>query len=376
MFLTSESVQAQSTPAAEPVVKAVQKVRPAVVNIYTETQVTRKVSDPFDLFFDRYFNGQGGVRGGRIVTVPVRSLGSGVIISADGYIITNQHVVARAAGSGGAKTTIKITLPDEEQDFEAELLQEDRERDLALLKIKGTKGKKFPFLNINKISPNLLGQTVIAIGNPVGYESSVSRGILSAKERSITIGGITYDNLMQTDAAINPGNSGGPLIDISGKFMGINAAKMNRGRGGVVIENIGFVIPGEIVAAFAKHSIDIAEGRVIEAPKTDILALISKHYGLHLQEINQDLADEFGFQKGSGLLVIKVDPGSPAEAAGLKKGMLVLSIGPHRSRGISDLPRSLLKIKTGTELKFAIVIQQRKAGILFTRRGTVPLKAK
>ena len=149
-------------PSDEPIVKAVEKVRPAVVNIFTERIVTQEVRDPFDVYMERFFGG-GMSRGNKILATPVRNLGSGVIVSPNGYIVTNQHVVDRAA-----KLKIKVTLANG-KDTEAILLRDDDLLDLALIKIESK--EPLPYLSLETLSPNLLGQTVLVLGNPVGYES-------------------------------------------------------------------------------------------------------------------------------------------------------------------------------------------------------------
>ncbi len=350
------------TPQEEPIVKVVALARPSVVNIYTETLVEQAISDPFDAFFDRFYGG-GSYRGGRIVQVPVRSLGSGAIIRPDGYIVTNQHVVARAAN-----TKIKVTLPDGST-FEAVPVQEDPDLDLALIKIKSDKA--LPILNIDDLSPNLLGQTVIAIGNPIGYESSVSTGILSATNRTLTIGGTFYDSLLQTDAAINPGNSGGPLLDINGKFVGLNTAKAAAGA-----ENIGFAIPGERVSVFAKNAIDIAEGRKAPPPVAALDKVILERFGLGIQEMDKELAKSFGYQVDSGLVVTSVQEGSPSDTVGIRKGMLVTGLGPYRLRSLEDLPRQLAKLKKGEKVRFTLAFNEQRSNLILRRSVAVNLTAR
>jgi serine protease Do len=347
------------TPQEEPIVKVVSRARPCVVNIYTETLVTQSVADPLDAFFDRFYGG-GNYHGGRIVQVPIRNLGSGAIIRPDGYIVTNQHVIARAAN-----TKIKVTLPDATT-YEAIPVQEDPDLDLALIKIKSA--TPLPALNIDDISPNLLGQTVIAIGNPIGYESSVSTGILSALNRSLTIGETNYDSLLQTDAAINPGNSGGPLVDISGKFVGLNTAKAAAGA-----ENIGFAIPAERVSVFVKNAIDIAEGRKAAPPAAALDKIILERFGLGLQEMDADLALSFGYSEGSGLLVSSVQEGSPADTVGIRPGMLVTGIGAHRTRALADLPRQLSKIKKGEKVRYTLLFNLKRGHTLLRRTAVVDL---
>ncbi|MDR2462989.1 MAG: trypsin-like peptidase domain-containing protein [Verrucomicrobiales bacterium] len=315
------------TPDNEPVVQVVKKVRPAVVNIYTETVQQRIAQTQADVYFHR----------GRIVQIPLRSLGSGAIVSPDGYIVTNEHVVGKA-GRGA----IKVTLADDES-YPARLVHADRDLDLALIKI-DTK-RPLAAIDLGKLSPNLLGQTVIAIGNPVGYESSVSHGILSAVNRTLTVGDTTYDALLQTDAAINPGNSGGPLVDIAGQFVGLNTVKQGAG-----VEGIGFAIPAERIVAFVTQAIDIAEGRTPEPSPVDLAAVLQQKFGFHAREMDAALAKQFGYPLGSGLMVDAVDEGGPADQAGIQKGMLLRSVGDRYVRSLADLPRNLQRLKSGDPL--------------------------
>src|SRR2546429_5728634 len=192
----------QADPASEPAVLAVAKVLPAVVNINTERVVRRTVRDPFEDFYAQFF-GYNRVRP-REIRQTLQSLGSGFIIDPGGYIVTNQHVVERAAD-----LKIHVTTNDGKT-YNAHYIAGDDKTDLAFIKIDAQ--TDFPFINLDNISPNLLGETVIVVGNAVGYGSSISRGILSAVKRTITVDNIEYKNLVQTDAAINPGHSGGSLV--------------------------------------------------------------------------------------------------------------------------------------------------------------------
>jgi len=349
------------SPEEEPVVQVVKKARPAVVNIYTEVVEQRRVVDPMDSFFEQFY---GFSRGGRILQVPSRSLGSGLIIDPRGYIVTNEHVVARAKDA-----KIKVTLSDG-TDYEAKFLRDDPDLDLALIHIQ--RKDPFPIIDVNDLSPNLLGQTVIAIGNPVGYESSVSQGILSAKERSLSIQDVTYDSLLQTDAAINPGNSGGPLVDISGKFVGLNSAKLSQ----TGVDNIGFAIPGERVRAFAVDSIAIAEGKKPEPPPVSLTKVIQDKLGLSVQELDADLAATFGFRPGTGLIVVRVDKDGPAAKAGIERGMLVTGIGAYRVRAEQDIPRNIQRLKAGEKIKISLSLLIRNGQMLATRSGMVELTAR
>src|SRR5262244_3493057 len=228
---------AQADPASEPAVLAVAKVLPAVVNINTERVVRRTVRDPFDDFYAQFF-GYNRFRP-REVRQTLQSLGSGFVIDPAGYIVTNQHVVERAAD-----LKIHVTTNDGKT-YNAHYIAGDDKTDLAFIKIDAEAA--FPFISLENISPNLLGQTVIVVGNAVGYGSSISRGVLSAVKRDITVDETEYKGLVQTDAAINPGNSGGPVVDLSGRLVGISSAKMAFTPQGVPTQGLGFAIPADVV---------------------------------------------------------------------------------------------------------------------------------
>src|SRR5437870_8499040 len=239
----SPSSLAQADPAAEPAVLAIAKVLPAVVNINTERVVRRTVRDPIEDFYAQFF---GYYRGRpREIRQTLQSLGSGFIVDPAGYIVTNQHVVERAAD-----LKIHVTT-DDGKTYNAHYITGDDKTDLAYIKIDANAA--FPFISLENISPNLLGETVIVVGNAVGYGSSISRGVLSATKRDITIDNMDYKNLVQTDAAINPGNSGGPVIDISGRLVGISSAKMAFTPQGVPTQGLGFAIPADVVRDSAKN---------------------------------------------------------------------------------------------------------------------------
>src|SRR5256884_4168045 len=227
----------QADPASEPAVLAVAKVLPAVVNINTERVVRRTVRDPIEDFYAQFF---GNYRSRpREIRQRIQSLGSGFIVDSTGYIVTNQHVVERAAD-----LKIQVTTNDGKT-YAAHYITGDEKKDLAFIKIDAKEA--FPFISLDNISPNLLGETVIVVGNAVGYGSSISRGVLSAVKRDITIDNVDYKDLVQTDAAINPGNSGGPVIDLSARLVGISSAKMAFTPQGVPTQGLGFAIPAEVV---------------------------------------------------------------------------------------------------------------------------------
>src|SRR6266513_4614533 len=234
---------AQADPEAEPAVLAVAKVLPAVVNINTERVIRRSVRDPIEDFYAQFFGYYHGRP--REIRQTLQSLGSGFIVDPGGYIVTNQHVVARAAD-----LKIKVTT-NNGKTYSAHYITGDDKKDLAFIKIDSK--DSFPFISLDNISPNLLGETVLVVGNAVGYGSSISRGVLSATKRDISIDKVDYKNLVQTDAAINPGNSGGPVIDISGRLVGISSAKMAFTPQGVPTQGLGFAIPADVVRDSVKN---------------------------------------------------------------------------------------------------------------------------
>jgi len=355
-----------TAPQDEPIVKVVEKVRPAVVNIYTERIVEQQVVDPIDAYMNQFFGG-GMARGNRILQTPVRNLGSGLIIRPDGYIVTNQHVASRAD-----KLKIRVTLANG-KDYEAKLLRDDDLQDLALIKVESP--EPLPYLSLDKLSPNLLGQTVLVLGNPVGYESSVSAGILSAKDRTLTIGDLTMDGLLQTDAAINPGNSGGPLVDSDGDLVGLSSAKMSVAQN-LPVESIGFAIPAERVKRFVEDAVAIVEGKKAPPPERSAAVVLKEKFGLELKDVTPEESVQAGYAGRQGLLVLNVQKGSPAEAAAIQKGMLVVGLGSVPCRSLEELPRSVRQLKGGEDVKVSILGATRQGNFIALRSGAVVLKAR
>ena len=366
LFITSCASVYALAPQDEPIVKAVERVRPAVVNIFTERIVTQEVRDPFDVYMERFFGG-GMSRGNKILATPIRNLGSGVIVSPNGYIVTNQHVVDRAA-----KLKIKVTLANG-KDAEAVLLRDDDLLDLALIKIESPEA--LPFLSLEKLSPNLLGQTVLVLGNPVGYESSVSAGILSAKDRTLTIGDLTMEGLLQTDAAINPGNSGGPLVDGEGNLVGLSSAKMAFAQNAPV-DNIGFAIPGDRVKRWVEEAIAIVEGKIKAPPERSAAVAMKERFGLELKDCPPDLSLQLGYQGRIGLLVTGVQKGSPAADAGIQQGMLIVGLGQVPARTLDELPRKVRQLKAGEQVPVTVLGAMKQGNFVALRSGTVTLKAR
>ena len=285
-----------------PVVIAVEKVSPAVVYINTEEVIRQRVnpfSDFGDEFFDRFFQDffppQDYKR---------QSLGSGVIINQKGYILTNEHVISRAS-------TIKITLNDN-REFDAHLVGADSRSDLAIIKIDSV--KPLPFAQMGASADIMIGESVIAIGNPFGLSHTVTTGIVSAVNRSIKgEDGRIYSDFIQIDAS----NSGGPLLNINGEVIGINTAIYQKAEG------IGFAMPIDRAKRIVNDLIKY--GEVHEA-----------WIGIFVQELTPQIAKSFGYSNTKGVIISKAFKGGPSERAGLKRGDIIISIGNKPIRTIDD----------------------------------------
>ncbi len=342
--------------AQEPIVKIVANVQPAVVNINAEETVPQYYT-VYDEYFRRY----------RVRNHPAQSIGSGLIISAEGFVLTNAHVVALAE----KEKEVNVTLSSGSK-YRAQIVTADDDADLALLKIED-QSTQYPYFDLSYVSPNLLGETVVALGSPAGYQNSVSHGILSALHRSFTVEDHEYKNLIQTDAAINPGNSGGPLVDLNGGLVGINSAKLS----GQAIENIGFAIPSDVVIPWANEAIAEAKGLKPAgvSPAVSKLEAIHKYLGLEARELTE--AEASTLNQNGGLLITHVDEKSAADEAGLRKGMVIVEIGSRQITDEQSLPRELLNMQSGTSVRLkVIVVLQTIAGFSIQRGGSVLLTAR
>jgi len=344
----STSSWAQADPAAEPAVLAVAKVLPAVVNINTERVIRRSVRDPIEDFYAQFF---GYYRGRpREIRQTLQSLGSGFIVDPAGYIVTNQHVVERAAD-----LKIKVTTNDGKT-YSAHYITGDEKKDLAFIKIDSK--ESFPFISLENISPNLLGETVIVVGNAVGYGSSISRGVLSATKRDIAIDNMEYKDLVQTDAAINPGNSGGPVIDISGRLVGISSAKMAFTPQGVPTQGMGFAIPADVVRDSVANFKAFAEkhpGQKIQPASEEISTSNAERlFGMQLQDLTQDLTDALGYQPGRGVLISSVEADSPADQVGIERGLVIYRVGRRNVNSVKEIETLLSRANSGTSVDFAV----------------------
>jgi S1-C subfamily serine protease len=344
--------------ANEPIVKIVANVQPAVVNITAQETVSDYVTS-YNQYFQLY-------RSPRNRTA--QSIGSGLIISADGFVITNAHVVELAE----KEKEVSVTLSSGSK-YRAQIITADEDADLALLKIED-KTVQFPYFDLTYMSPNLLGETVVALGSPADLQNSVSHGILSALHRTFTIEDHNYNNLIQTDAAINPGNSGGPLIDLNGGLVGINSAKLS----GTAIENIGFAIPNDVVIPWANDAMAVAKGLKPAAVSNAVnkLDLIHKYLGLTVKALSSDDAAEKGLQTNGGLLITHVEENSPAGDAGLGENMIIVMIGNRQITDEKSLPKELLQMQSGTNVRLQVLTIQKMGPLTIQRGGSVMLTAR
>ncbi|HSM19258.1 MAG TPA: DegQ family serine endoprotease, partial [Hyphomicrobiales bacterium] len=272
---------------------------PAVVNVYASRTVRRRGFSLFedDPFFRRFFGGPGfGVPRERVQS----SLGSGVIVSADGIVVTNSHVISGA-------TDIKIALADR-REFEAELVLNDEQTDLAVLRAVDAEGP-FPFLELGDSDALKVGDLVLAIGNPFGVGQTVTSGIVSAVART-RVGVSDYRFFIQTDAAINPSNSGGALVGMDGRLVGVNSAIFTRSGGSL---GIGFAIPANMVRVVVESA---ENGGRVRRPWV----------GAGLQTVTADIAESLGLARRGGALVSEVRSDGPAAAAGLEPGDIITAV--------------------------------------------------
>ena len=419
----------------DPVVLAVQKVLPAVVNISTERLVEREFNDPFEELFQQFFR-----QPRRPQVQGVQSLGSGVIVDEDGWIITNWHVVQRA-------TKINVILADGSR-YDAQYVSGDDKNDLALLRIQPKRA--LTAVEIAGESQTMLGETVVAIGNPFGFDHTVTKGVISAKDRSWPPENPQFEDVLQTDAAINPGNSGGPLINARGQLVGINMAILSQAQG------IGFAIPARRVAHLlamwftpekrsrlwlgarfgredgrivvtdvqtnspaaqagvqAKDKVVACDGKevtevlplqrsLIHKKAGDVVRfdieregtaksftikltalpvlsardLMLKKFGVQVQALTRELAQGLGMPFTQGLLVADVQPGSPAAAAQFHRGIVITQVAGEGVASMDRVAEQLEDVKAGDMVSMAVVIVERRGGILLQQTANVSLKSR
>ncbi|MDN5311368.1 MAG: serine protease Do [Thermoanaerobacteraceae bacterium] len=308
----------------------VDRVSSAVV--YIETTVESKsASDPFfdDPFFRQFFGNNFRVQPTPRVS---KGVGSGFIFNADGYIMTNEHVIDGA-------TEVSVTVNGFDKPFKATVVGKDFDLDLAVLKINSS--QKLPYLNLGDSDRMRVGEWVIAIGNPYRLDHTVTVGVISAKGRPVTIPDASsgkdrvYKNLIQTDAAINPGNSGGPLISLGGDVIGINTAINAQAQG------IGFAIPINTAKEVLN---DLIKNGSVTRP----------YIGVGLQDLTKDLVDYFKLKDQSGAIITYVYPNSPAEKAGLQQGDIILKINDRVIKNSNDVVETVSKAKINDKLVLVV----------------------
>jgi Do/DeqQ family serine protease len=325
-------------------VKVSAKVTPAVVNISTvQTIRGRRTFEPFSDdpfyrdFFDNFFSSPREYKSS--------SLGSGVIINKDGYILTNSHVVR-----GASEITVRLS---DKHEYKGRVVGADNKTDLAVIKIDAPNALPVAVLgNSDKIK---VGEWAVAIGNPFGLDRTVTVGVISATGRS-DVGITAYENFIQTDASINPGNSGGPLCNIYGEVIGINTAIVSAGQG------IGFAVP-----------VNMAKKVITDLIKTG--KVTRGWLGVGIQPMTPDLAKSFGLKENEGVLISQVMKGSPAEKAGLKEGDVILEMDGQKFDDHRQLQRMIGETPVGKTLEFTVIRDQKRLTVKVTI-GEMPSEEK
>ncbi len=336
-------INSYSQPKLESLSTLVKQLSPSVVNIST-TNITKSKSfkfdspnqnEQFEKFFEKFFGENFPEREYRN-----KGLGSGFIISPDGYIITNNHVVKKA-------DEIEVILQDGDK-YKADVIGADPKTDLALLKIKPNKA--LPAVKLGDSTKLDIGDWVLAIGNPFGLGHTVTAGIVSAKGRSLGMG--AYDDFIQTDAAINPGNSGGPLFNFKGEVVGVNTAIIAGGQG------IGFAIPISManrVVSQLKESGKVVRGWL----------------GVIVQQLSPEIVDSLGLKNEKGALVSDIAPDGPAEKAGIKRGDVIVKIDNIDIKEMQELPKTIASLKPG-KITAVKLIRDGKEKLVKVKLGELP----
>ena len=286
-------------------IKAIAKARPSVVSIRT-------------------YKEKGGEPG----------IGSGVILRADGYILTNHHVVEGA-------DVVRVFLTDK-REFTAQVLHQAPQHDLVILRVQA---KNLPAALIGSSKAVKLGQSAIAIGDPMGFESSVTIGTVGGKDRTVEAGGVNYESLIQTDAAINPGSSGGALVDLDGRLIGINTLVYTGPKTYKHAQGLGFAISVD-------HAMKVT--KALMARKGENVS--SRPWlGIKGDTVTRDISESYGLKANKGVLVRGITAGSPAEAGGFRKGDVILKMDGDTILGLTDLSNGLNQRRAGDKVKFEII---------------------
>ena len=318
-------------------------VTPTVVNISTTRVVKSPGGEPLTPFFnDPFFKDFFGDEFFRQFRIPKerreQSLGSGVIVTQDGYIVTNNHVIEKA-------TEIKVVLSDKKE-FKGKVIGVDPKTDIAVIKIDAKELPTIPWGDSDKLQ---VGEYVLAVGNPFGLTNTVTMGIISAVGRA-NVGVAEYEDFIQTDAAINPGNSGGALVNIKGELIGINTAIFSRSGG---YQGIGFAVPANMVKTVMESL--VKEGKVIRG-----------WLGVSIQDITPDLAKQFGIKDFKGALVGDVVEGSPAHKAGIKRGDVIIEYNGKAVDNVSHLRNMVAQTPIGTKSKLKLIRDKKEQEVEVT----------
>ena len=342
---TSPANAAVNATGLPDIVGVVKQVMPAVVNISTTRVVQTERRSPFPFFSDPFNRKPFGEDPFRQKPRKHRegSLGSGVIVDASGYIITNNHVIAKA-------DEIKVVLADK-REFIGKVIGTDPKTDIAVIKISGKNLPTIPWGDSDKLE---VGRYVLAIGSPLGLSQTVTMGIVSAKGRA-NVGIADYEDFIQTDAAINPGNSGGALVNTRGELIGINTAIFSRSGGNM---GIGFAVPSNM--ARNVMSALIKDGKVIRG-----------WFGVSIQEVTSGLAKQFGLKKAAGALVSETIADTPAAKAGIKAGDVILEFNGRKVKDAATLRHIVAGTKVGRRVKVKVV-RDKKVKLLYATITELP----
>ena len=311
----------------------VKAVSPAVVNI-SSTKIVKRQQAQYDEFFDNFYP----FSDGKARKFKEQSLGSGVIVSADGYIVTNNHVVEQSS-------EIKVTLYDK-RSFRARIIGSDSKTDIAIIRIDADDLPLIPWGDAEKLQ---VGEFVLAIGNPFLLSHTVTMGIVSAVGRA-DVGIADYEDFIQTDAAINPGNSGGPLVNIRGELVGINTAIFSKTGG---YQGIGFAVPSNMVKAVMEQL--IKTGKVTRG-----------WLGVTIQELTPELAQQFGLKYSDGVLVSDVARGGPAQRAGIMRGDIIMEYNGKKVQDVGLLRNVVAQSKVGSQVPVKILRRDKEMAITAT----------
>jgi serine protease Do len=333
---TQTSLQLDIAETNKSFTQIVVNITPSVVNISTKRKVVAgagpSLTDPLYDFFSPFRDE------GRLNKRKEQSLGSGLIVSRDGYIITNYHVIENA-------DEIKVTLYDKTA-YKGKIIGIDPKTDVAVVKIGAENLPSIEWGNSDKLQ---VGEFILAVGNPFGLSHTVTMGIISAVGRA-NVGIADYEDFIQTDAAINPGNSGGPLVNVDGKIIGINTAIFSRSGG---YQGIGFAVPSNM----AKSVFDqlVSKGKVVRG-----------WIGVSIQDLSMELARKFGLKNTNGSLISDIIKDSPAEKAGLRRGDIIISFNEKKVGSVSSLRNMVAQSTIGSELGIKVIRNKKLRDIKVT----------